>query len=142
MSRSFLNIVTVDGKLCRIAEFGFHADCPSFDGNGILFRKGTDFRRIDLDTGIVGRVDSPKAAYSPNVCRTSPDGLYTVRLELASPDADGKGYVHMMLRDNKKSTETVLTRFMGTENSMGAMPFSEDSVTIAFFGYPEDELGK
>ena len=35
----------------------------------------------------------------------------------------------------------VLTRFMGDENSLGAVPFSADSVSIAFFGYPERELG-
>ncbi len=141
MSRSFLNIVTVDGKLCRIAEFGFFADCPSFDGNGIVFRKGADYKRIDLDTGIVGKADVAKTACSADTHRTSPDGRYFLWLSVEASANGGKGYVQMMLRDNEKSTETVLTRFMGTENSIGAVPFSEDSVSIAFFGYPEDELG-
>jgi len=137
MARSFLNIVTVDGKLCRIAEFGFHADLPSFSKNGILFRQGEKFKRIDLDTGMIS---SSKAPVGDNV-RTTPDGRFTVGTEIEHPDSNGFGYVHLILRDNEKSTETVLTRFMGNESSLGIMPFSEDSVRIAFFGYPERELG-
>lgn len=137
MARSFLNTVTVDGKLCRIAEFGFFADIPSFDENSIVFRIGEKGRRIDLDTGALSLADLP-------VCKsdhTSPDGRYTVRTELVSELTNGIGYVHLILRDNKKSTESVLTRFMGNSNSVGVRPFSKDSKTIAFFGYPEEELG-
>lgn len=137
MARSFLNIVTVDGKLCRIAEFGFHADLPSFSENGIVFRQGEKYKRIDLDTGMISSSEAPAG---DNV-RSTPDGRFTVRTEIEHPDGDGFGYVHLILRDNEKSTETVLTRFMGNESSLGIMPFSEDSVSIAFFGYPERELG-
>ncbi len=136
MARSFLNIVTADGRLCRVAEFGFFADMPSFDGNGIVFRTGGKYKRIDLDTGMISSAEAVTDG-----CKTSHDSRYTVRLDFGSEVTDGRGYVHMILRDNEKSTETVLTRFMGCETSIGARPFSDDSVSIAFFGYPENELG-
>ncbi len=136
MTRSFLNIVTADGRLCRVAELGFHADSPSFDGDGILFRQRDSWKRIDLGTGMISPAKPPAVD-----TRTSRDGRYTVRLYIESEDADGFGYVHLMLRDNESGTETVLTRFMGCVDSIGAVPFSADSVSIAFFGYPESELG-
>lgn len=137
MIRSFLNIVTVDGKLFRVAEFGFFADSPSFDGGGIVFRQGDRYKRIDLDTGVI----SPSAPITTEK-HTSANGRYTVRLEFASEVTAGRGYVHMLLRDNKKSSETVLTRFMGCAESIGAVPFAADSERVVFFGYPEDELGE
>ncbi len=136
MTRSFLNIVTVDGRLCRVAEFGFFADMPSFDGNGIIFRTGGKYKRIDLDTGMIS--DSEAVT---DECKTSPDSRYTVRVEFESTVTDGRGYADLILRDNEKSTVSVLTRFMGSEASIGKSPFSDDSVSIAFFGYPENELG-
>ena len=136
MKRSFLNVVSVDGKLFRIAEFGFFADTPSFSGEGIIFRQGDSYKRIDLVTGMIAPSEPPNGESD-----VSPDGNYTVRTEFASKVTNGCGYVHLILRDNKKSTETVLTRFMGCNESVGAMPFSEDSKRIVFFGYPENELG-
>lgn len=140
MARSFLNLITTDGRLCRLAEFGFLADAPSFYENGIVFRAADKYKRFDLDTGAITAVDAPLAKKS-GAQISSPDGRYTVTLKFDSEITNGRGYVHMMLHDNEKNTETVLTRFMGSENSMGAMPFSEDSQNIVFFGYPEDELG-
>lgn len=137
MERSFLNIVTVDGRLCRVAEFGFHAEMPSFFGEGIVFRQGGKWRRIDLGTGMLTSAEAPQC----ETVRVSSDGRYTVRCEIEQPDEDGFGYVHLMLFDKEKGTETVLTRFMGDERSIGAVPFSADSRGIAFFGYPERELG-
>lgn len=137
MARSFLNMITPDGRMCRIAELGFFADSPSFDGDGIVFRRGDKYQRIDLDTGMLSIIE-PHTAQS----HTSPDGQYTVRIEFASALTNGRGYVHLMLRDNKKSTETALTRFMGCAESIGDAPFSSDSKRIVFFGYPEDELGE
>lgn len=137
MSRSFLNIVTVDGRLCRVAEFGFHADMPSFDGDFVVFRKGESYKKISLETGMITSASKP----APSPTRTSPSGRFTVECDIELSDKNGFGYVHLILTDNEKSTETVLTRFMGSENSLGVMPFSDDSVSIVFFGYPEDELG-
>lgn len=137
MARSFLNTVTVDGKLCRIAELGFHADLPSFRQSSIVFCKDKEGRQIDLDTGMLKGAALP----SQEKTLTSPDGRYTVRTELASKLINGVGYVHLVLRDNENGTETVLTRFMGNESSIGAKPFADDSRTIVFFGYPEEELG-
>ncbi len=137
MSRSFLNIVTVDGKLFRVAEFGFHADRPSFDGDCVVFRAGGKFKKIDLATGMMTSAEPVTAG----VVRTSPNGRFAIRTETELPDENGFGYVHLILEDKEKSTETVLTRFMGNESSLGVMPFSADSVSIVFFGYPENELG-
>ena len=137
MLRSFLNIVTVDGKLCRVAEFGFHADLPSFDGDFVVFRQGEKYKKISLETGMITAAHKPTAEAS----RTSPDGKFTGWCEIEHSDKNGFGYVHLILRDNEKSTETVLTRFMGNESSLGVTPFSADGVSIVFFGYPENELG-
>ena len=136
MTRSFLNIITADGRMCRLAELGFLADSPSFAENGVVFRTGDKYKRLDFDTGLISTAD---AVFGNR--RTSPDGKYTLRLEFAAPPTDGRGYVQLILRDNKESTETVLTRFMGSERSLGAIPFSADSRSIVFFGYPERELG-
>ncbi len=140
MARSFLNLITTDGRLCRLAEFGFFADTPSFHSGGIVFRAADKYNRFDLGTGAITTVETPRTEKSGTHI-TSPSGRYTVSLEFGSEITNGRGYAHMLLRDNEKNTETVLTRFMGSENSIGAEPFSEDSRSIVFFGYPEDELG-
>jgi len=137
MERSFLNIVTIDGRICRIAELGFHADRPSFDGGGIIFRQGDKYKKICLDTGMMTSASEPQT----ECIRTSPSGSYSIRCEIEQPDENGFGYVHLILTDKEKNPATVLTRFMVDENSLGAMPLPEDSVSIAFFGYPERELG-
>ena len=140
MARSFLNLITTDGRLCRLAEFGFFADAPSFGNGGIVFRAADKYKRFDLDTGAITTLEAPHTEKSGTQI-SSPDGRYTLTLKFDSEITNGRGYAHMMLRDNEKNTETVLTRFMGSENSIGTVPFSEDSQNIVFFGYPEDELG-
>ena len=137
MARSFLNVVTVDGKLCRLAEFGFDADLPSFDKNRVIFRQDGKFKCIDLADGRITPAEPP----SFEKTRTSPNGKHTVTLEFATELTEGKGYVHLMLRNNENGTQTVLTRFMGCAESVGERPFSDDSKSIVFFGYPENELG-
>ena len=137
MKRSFLNLITVDGRMCRLAELGFFADSPSFDKNDIIFRHGDKYKRFNLDTGGISGASPPEITNA----HTSPNGKYTLRLEFASDITDNLGYVHMILRDNESSSETVLTRFMGCSNSIGDVPFSEDSEHIVFFGYPAEEFG-
>lgn len=137
MARSFLNLITTDSKLCRLAEFGFYADLPSFDKNSIVFRQDGKFKRFDLVDGRITPTEPP----SFEKMRTSPNGRFTVTLEIASELIWGKGYVHLMLRNNENGTQTVLTRFMGCDDSIGERPFSDDSKSIVFFGYPENELG-
>ncbi len=138
MKRSFLNMITVDGRMCRLAEFGFFADSPSFDGNCVIFRVGDKYKRFSLDTGTVSEI----VPFVTIESHTSPDEKYTLRLEFASEITDGIGYVHMILHNNEDSTEMVLTRFMGCVESIGKIPFSADSKKIVFFGYPADEFGE
>ena len=137
MKRSFLNLITVDGRMCRLAELGFFADSPSFDKNSIIFRHGDKYKRFSLDTGAISEATPPETAKT----HTSPNRKYTLRLEFASPVTDNLGYVHMILRNNEASSETVLTRFMGCADSIGDVPFSSDSERIVFFGYPAEEFG-
>ena len=137
MKRSFLNLITVDGRMCRIAEFGFFADSPSFDGESIIFRVESKYKHFSLETGMVS--DTVQLEFTKN--HTSPNGKYTLRLEFASEVIDSIGYVHLILRDNETAHETVLTRFMGCADSIGEHPFSEDSERIVFFGYPAEEFG-
>ncbi|MBQ2766009.1 MAG: hypothetical protein IJF48_03400 [Clostridia bacterium] len=138
MKRSFLNIITLDGKEIRIAEFGFFADSPSFDGNTVIFRRDGNHMRLDLTSGVISSCD----AFSTKKKRASTDGKYSVRLEFTSPIIDGLGYCEMILRDTKNDNEQVLVRFMGCADSIGDMPFSVDSKQIVFFGYPADEFGE
>ncbi len=133
MAKSFLNIITLDGREIRVAEFGFFADNPSFDGNSIIFRHGKNYKRIDLVSGVISESEPPTCC-----ANISPDGNYSVRLSFTSPLTDGRGYCEMVLRDNAGGNEQVLVRFMGCEGSIGAIPFSADSGNIVFFGYPED----
>ncbi len=137
MKRSFLNMITVDGRMCRLAELGFFADSPSFEENSIIFRHGDKYKRFNLDTGAL----SDATPHNLTQNHTSPNGKYTLRLDFASDITDGLGYVHMILHDNETSSETVLTRFMGCADSIGDVPFSSDSERIAFFGYPAEEFG-
>lgn len=137
MARSFLNLITTDGRLCRLAELGFYADLPSFDKNSVVFRQDDKFKRFDLADGRITPTEPP----SFEKTHTSPDGKHTVTLEFASQLTEGKGYVHLVLRNNENDTQTVLTRFMGCAESVGERPFSDDSESIVFFGYPENELG-
>ncbi len=137
MKRSFLNLITVDGRMCRLAEFGFFADSPSFDDNDIVFRNGDKYKRFSLDTGAISEAAPPEST----TVHTSPNGKHTLRLEFASAVIDTIGYVHMILHDNEAETETVLTRFMGCADSIGDVPFSSDSERIIFFGYPAEEFG-
>ena len=138
MKRSFLNIITLDGKEIRIAEFGFFADSPSFDGNTVIFRRDGKHVRLDLASGVISSCDIGLTKKK----RASTDGKYSVSLEFTSPLSDGLGYCEMILHDTQNDTEQVLVRFMGCDNSIGEMPFSEDSKQIVFFGYPADEFGK
>ncbi len=138
MKRSFLNMITVDGRMCRLAEFGFFADSPSFDGDGIIFRTGDRYKRFSLDTGALSDTELKELVLS----HTSPNGKYALHLEFASELTDGLGYVHMILHNNENSTESVLTRFMGCARSIGDIPFSDDSERIVFFGYPAEEFGE
>ena len=113
MARSFLDLITTDGRLCRLAEFGFFADAPSFNNGGIVFRTADGYRRFDLDTGAITAVEAPLVEKS-GAPITSPSGRYTVSLEFGSKITNGRGYAHLMLRDNEKSTETVLTKISTT----------------------------
>ncbi len=133
MSKSFLNIITLDGREIRVAEFGFLADSPSFDGDSIVFRHGEKYKRIDLISGVISKSEPPTRCAG-----TSPNGKYSVRLNFTSPLTDGRGYCEMVLRNTLSGNEQVLVRFMGCDGSIGAMPFSADGQKIVFFGYPED----
>ncbi len=137
MKRSFLNIITLDGKEIRIAEFGFFADSPSFDGNTVIFRRNGKYMRVDLGSGILSSCESTAAKN-----HTSPDGKYSVKLEFTSPLTDGGRYCEMILHDTENDSDKVLVRFMGCAESIGDIPFSEDSKQIVFFGYPADEFGE
>ena len=137
MKRSFLNMITVDGKEIRLAEFGFFADSPSFDGEAVIFRKGNKYMSFNLENGML----SPSVPPSQKSC-TSPDGKYSVHLNFTSELTDGCEYSEMILHDIDAGTEKVLVRFMGCADSVGNMPFSADSKKIVFFGYPADEFGE
>ena len=132
MSKSFLNIITIDGREIRVAEFGFFADSPSFDGDAVTFRHSEKYERIDLVSGALSSAMPPEI----ESCSSS-DRKHSVHLRFTSPLTNGRGYCELCLCDSN-GCEKVLARFMGCENSIGALPFSADGQKIVFFGYPED----
>lgn len=136
MTRSFLNIITPEGRQYRLAEFGFHAESPYFDGDAVIFtRDGAPFH-FALDSGKITPAEDVSAVAANH---TSPDEKYALRLEFASEAINGRGYVHMILTDLSSGTEKVLARFMGSKKSIGPLPFCADGKSIVFFGYPEED---
>ena len=136
MTRSFLNLITTDGKQCRLAEFGFLAESPYFGDDAIIFTRDGSKYRFALDSGKITPTEAIAAVTEEHI---SPDKKHALRLEFASQVTDGRGYVHMILTDLSDNTEKVLARFMGSEKSIGPLPFSTDGKNILFFGYPEED---
>lgn len=137
MTRSFLNLITVDGRQCRLAEFGFFAESPYFEGDSIIFTREGKLRRFELESGEIKEFSGIKPTSHAEYI--SPTGEHSLRLEFASETTDGRGYAHMVLKNNSDETEKVLARFMGSKNSIGPLPFSRDGKNIVFFGYPEED---
>lgn len=136
MTRSFLNLITLEGRQCRLAEFGFHAESPYFDGDAVIFTRDGKQYRFALESGKITPTESVTAVPEEHI---SPDRKYALHLEFASDTVNGRGYVHMILTDLSDNTEKVLARFMGSKKSIGPLPFSTDGKNIVFFGYPEED---
>lgn len=136
MNRSFLNLITANGKQLRIAEFGFHAELPFFDKNSIIFFNNKKAMRFDLDSG---KISEEGGKCEPCGNYTSIDKAYNVRLFFESPLTEGRGYAHLILHNTASKSEVVLARFMGSEKSISPLPFSPDGKSIVFFGYPEKD---
>ncbi len=137
MTRSFLNLITTDGKQCRLAEFGFYADFPSFDKGSIVFRREEKWYRFMLESGEIAEASALDVP--DEKVHISPENSCSVSLEFASEITDGRGYVHMILKNLTDNSEKVIVRFMGSEKSIGTLPFSPDGKSIVFFGYPEKD---
>ncbi len=136
MTRSFLNLITPEGRQCRLAEFGFLAESPYFDGDTVIFTRDGRHYRFALNSGKITPAELDNKAVEEHI---SPDKKHALHLEFASDTVNGRGYVHMILTDLSDNTEKVLARFMGSKKSIGPLPFSPDSKNIVFFGYPEED---
>ncbi len=119
---SFLNLIDIPtGREIRLAELGFTAGDPSFADGGIVFSRGENWLRFDLESGrIIPATGIPDASPEDN----------GPHLRFANPAGGGLFYTELVYAGR------TLVHFMGSGHSIGSNPLSPDGRQIVFVGYP------
>ena len=120
---SYLNLIELaTGRQLRLAQFGFHAERPSFVEGGICFFAEGRWKLFSLETGGI-------RDYSGEI--PAPGG--DARIEFTFPPTDGVAYCKLIVGGD------TVNNFMGGIGSIGAAPISPDGRMVVFIGYPSKE---
>ena len=120
---SCLNLIELaTGRELRLAQFGFHAERPSFVDEGICFFADGKWKLFSLDSGGV-------SDYSGALPEKSGDA----RIDFTFPPENGIGYCKLIVGGK------IVNNFMGSAASIGDAPISPDGRMVVFVGYPSRE---
>ena len=120
---SYLNLIELaTGRELRLAQFGFHAERPSFVESGICFLTDGKWKHFSLETGGVSDYSGALPAKSGGA-----------RIEFTFPPESGIGYCQLIVAG------AVVNNFMGSAASIGDAPISPDGRMVVFVGYPSRE---
>ena len=120
---SCLNLIELaTGRELRLAQFGFHAERPSFVDEGICFLADGKWKRFSLESGGVSDYSGPLPAKSGDA-----------RIDFTFPPESGIGYCKLIVGGR------IVNNFMGSAASIGDAPISPDGRMVVFVGYPSRE---
>ena len=120
---SYLNLIELSTRRqLRLAQFGCHAERPSFTDAGICFFADGAWKLFSPETGAVS-----------DFAGTLPEKSGDARIEFTFPPENGIGYCQLIVGGE------VINNFMGSVGSIGDAPVSPDGRMVVFIGYPSRE---